>query len=207
MGQIDESILEGEEFDKPELLRFEKEMLGSFVSDHPLLEVADDLRSQSTHEIGDLESADDGELVTVAGIIGVARKYTKRGEPYAQFRLEGLSAGVDVVAFPSVYEADPIRSPAIASCWWSDGSTGAAASSDPRERRARARPLGVGAVAGGRVGRDRLSRRRRARTRCCRRWRSSCDPGPARPPSASGSIRPTVSARWTWASSWSIRPD
>ena len=66
------------------------------------------LRAQSTHEIGDLEGADDGELVTVAGIIGgVARKYTKRGEPYAQFRLEGLAAGVEVVAFPSVYEADP----------------------------------------------------------------------------------------------------
>ena len=37
----------------------------------------------------------------------VARKYTKRGEPYAQFRLEGLAGGVDVVAFPSVYEAVP----------------------------------------------------------------------------------------------------
>ena len=34
-------------------------------------------------------------------------KYTKRGEPYAQFRLDGLAAGVEVVAFPSVYEADP----------------------------------------------------------------------------------------------------
>jgi DNA polymerase III subunit alpha len=108
VGQIDESVLAGDEFDKPELLRFEKEMLGQFVSDHPLLEVADALRSQSTHEIGDLEGADDGELVTVGGIIGdVARKYTKRGEPYAQFRLEGLAAGVQVVAFPSVYEADP----------------------------------------------------------------------------------------------------
>ncbi|HEY6567776.1 MAG TPA: hypothetical protein VI341_09700, partial [Actinomycetota bacterium] len=37
----------------------------------------------------------------------VARKYTKRGEPYAQFRLEGLAAGVGVVAFPNVYEAVP----------------------------------------------------------------------------------------------------
>ena len=46
--------------------------------------------------------------MTAAGIIGgVARKYTKRGEPYAQFRLEGLAAGVEVVAFPSVYEAEP----------------------------------------------------------------------------------------------------
>ena len=108
VGRIDESVLEGEEFAKPELLRYEKEMLGQFVTDHPLLEVADALRAQTTHEIGDLESLDDGELVTLGGIIGgVSRKYTKRGEPYAQFRLEGLAAGVDVVAFPSVYEADP----------------------------------------------------------------------------------------------------
>ena len=48
------------------------------------------------------------DLVRVGGIIGaVARKYTKRGEAYAQFRLEGLAGGVEVVAFPSVYEAVP----------------------------------------------------------------------------------------------------
>jgi DNA polymerase-3 subunit alpha len=108
VGRIDESVLQGPEFEKRELLRYEKEMLGQFVTDHPLLGVAEGLRAQSSHDIADLEDADDGELVTVGGIIGsVARKYTKRGEPYAQFRLEGLAAGVEVVAFPSVYEADP----------------------------------------------------------------------------------------------------
>jgi DNA polymerase-3 subunit alpha len=108
VGRIDESVLDGPEFEKPELLRYEKEMLGQFVTDHPLLAVADRLRAQSSHEIADLDAADDGELVTIGGIIGsVSRKYTKRGEPYAQFRLEGLAAGIEVVAFPSVYEADP----------------------------------------------------------------------------------------------------
>jgi DNA polymerase-3 subunit alpha len=108
VGEIDESVLASEEFDKRNLLRLEKEMLGQFVTDHPLLGVAESLASLSSHEIGDLEMQGDGDLVTVGGIIGaVARKYTKRGEPYAQFRLEGLSAGVDVVAFPSVYEAAP----------------------------------------------------------------------------------------------------
>jgi DNA polymerase-3 subunit alpha len=107
-GEIDESVLGTEEFDKRNLLRLEKEMLGQFVTDHPLLGVAESLSSLSSHEIGELEMQDDGELVTVGGIIGtVARKYTKRGEPYAQFRLEGLSAGVEVVAFPNVYEAAP----------------------------------------------------------------------------------------------------
>jgi DNA polymerase-3 subunit alpha len=107
-GAIDESVLEAQEFDKRTLLRLEKEMLGQFVTDHPLLEVREGLSSKCSHEIADLESLGDGDLVTIGGIIGaVARKYTKRGEPYAQFRLEGLAGGVNVVAFPSVYEAVP----------------------------------------------------------------------------------------------------
>jgi DNA polymerase-3 subunit alpha len=107
-GEIDESVLEADEFDKRTLLRLEKEMLGQFVTDHPLLEVRDVLAAKCSHEIADLDSLGDGDLVTIGGIIGaVSRKYTKRGEPYAQFRLEGLAGGVDVVAFPSVYEAVP----------------------------------------------------------------------------------------------------
>ena len=53
-GEIDESVLQGEEFDKRTLLRFEKEMLGQFVTDHPLLGVRDALAAQTTHEIGEL---------------------------------------------------------------------------------------------------------------------------------------------------------
>jgi DNA polymerase-3 subunit alpha len=107
-GDVDESVLDTEEFDKRSLLRLEKEMLGQFVTDHPLLEIREALSAKCSHEIADLDSLGDGDLVTIGGIIGaVARKYTKRGEPYAQFRLEGLAGGVDVVAFPSVYETVP----------------------------------------------------------------------------------------------------
>ena len=43
--------------------------------------------------------------MTVAGIVAsVGRKYTKRGEPYAVFRLEDLTGGVGVVAFPNVFD-------------------------------------------------------------------------------------------------------
>jgi DNA polymerase-3 subunit alpha len=108
VADIDETVLQGQEFDKRTLLRLEKEMLGQFVTDHPLLEVKDALAAQCSHEITDLAALGDGDLVTIGGIIGsVSRKYTKRGEPYAQFRLEGLAAGVGVVAFPNVYEAVP----------------------------------------------------------------------------------------------------
>ncbi len=105
---VDESVLEAEEFEKRTLLRLEKEMLGQFVTDHPLLSVKDALAAQCSHEMGDLLALGDGDLVTVGGIIGaVSRKFTKKGEPYAQFRLEGLAGGVEVIAFPSVYEAVP----------------------------------------------------------------------------------------------------
>jgi DNA polymerase-3 subunit alpha len=106
---VDEvTILADVEFHKPLFLKHEKEMLGQFVTDHPLLGLEEALAAQVTHEIGDLELLGDGDLVTIGGIIGgVFRRFSKRGEPYAQFRLEGLAGGAEVVAFPSVYEADP----------------------------------------------------------------------------------------------------
>src|SRR5439155_13535953 len=89
LGEIDEGLLLGDELDKRLLLSKEKEMLGQFVTDHPLLGVEDELRAQTSHPIDAMPDLGDGDLVTVGGIIGsLARKYTKRGEPYAQFRLE-----------------------------------------------------------------------------------------------------------------------
>jgi DNA polymerase III subunit alpha len=103
--EIDESVLQGPEFDKPTLLRLEKEMLGQFVTDHPLLAVKDALASQTDSEVLKLPDLGDGDVVVVGGIIGsIGRKYTKKGDPYALFRLEDLAGGVGVVAFPSVYE-------------------------------------------------------------------------------------------------------
>jgi DNA polymerase-3 subunit alpha len=51
--------------------------------------------------------------VKVGGVITtLARRYTKKGEPYVLFRVEDLAGGVQVVGFPSVYEkAEPILRP------------------------------------------------------------------------------------------------
>ena len=123
-------------------------MLGQFVTDGVrYLEVRDALAAQTTHEIGDLVNLGDGDLVTIGGIIGaVSRKYTKRGEPYAQFRLEGLAAGVDVLAFPSVYEAVPglIETDQIVLATGRIDLRGREL--QIRDRGARARPLDLAAV-------------------------------------------------------------
>ncbi|MGH2661031.1 MAG: DNA polymerase III subunit alpha, partial [Actinomycetota bacterium] len=107
-SEIDESVLSGEEFDKRTLLRLEKEMLGQYVTDHPLLGVRDRLSAQTDMEVAEVVTLGDGDLVTVGGIVAaVARRYTKKGEPYALFRLEDLAGGVSVIAFPSVFEQVP----------------------------------------------------------------------------------------------------
>ncbi|HEX2029998.1 MAG TPA: DNA polymerase III subunit alpha [Actinomycetota bacterium] len=104
--EIDESVLHGEEFEKEELLRHEKGVLGQYVTDHPLLAVRDRLAAQTDLEISEVASLGDGDVVTVGGIItAVARRFSRKGEPYVLFRLEDLAGGVQVVGFPSVYEA------------------------------------------------------------------------------------------------------
>jgi DNA polymerase III subunit alpha len=103
---IDESVLAGPEFDKQQFLRHEKEMLGQYVTDHPLLSIRDRLARQTDLEVSEVASLGDGDVVRVAGIVStLGRRYTKRGEPYAVFRLEDLTGGVGVVAFPSTFDA------------------------------------------------------------------------------------------------------
>ncbi|CAN5167830.1 DNA polymerase III subunit alpha [soil metagenome] len=102
---IDESVLRGEEFARPDLLRLEKEMLGQYVTDHPLLSIKARLDALVDLPISEVPGLGDGDVVTVAGIIGsLGRRFTKRGEPYAVFRLEDLTGGVGVVVFPSLFD-------------------------------------------------------------------------------------------------------
>src|SRR5262249_24697023 len=80
---IDESVLAGEEFEHSDLLRQEEEMLGQFVTDHPLLAIREQLAAITDRDLAEAHTLGDGDVVTVAGIVGaIGRKYTRRGEPY-----------------------------------------------------------------------------------------------------------------------------
>ncbi len=113
MLNIDETVLAGEEFEKSQFLRYEKEMLGQYVTDHPLLAIRERLAAQTDMDISEVGALGDGDVVRVAGIVAaLGRRYTKRGEPFAMFRLEDLTGGVGIVAFPSVYDAmGPLLAP------------------------------------------------------------------------------------------------
>jgi DNA polymerase-3 subunit alpha len=88
-------------FDKGDQLRYEKEMLGLYVSDHPLFGVEGALKRKVEHQLIDLPMMDDGAQVVVGGVItNLARKFTKRGDQMAVFVLEDLDAGIEVTIFP-----------------------------------------------------------------------------------------------------------
>ena len=89
------------EFDKTERLRAEKEMLGLYVSDHPLMGAERALRRYVECSIADLADLDDGTMRTVAGVVtALSRKYTKRGDLMATFVLEDLASSIEVMVFP-----------------------------------------------------------------------------------------------------------
>ncbi|MGV1003672.1 MAG: DNA polymerase III subunit alpha [Candidatus Nanopelagicales bacterium] len=95
------------EWDKKSLLAAERDMLGLYVSDHPLTGLEHLLTSLCDTRITQLSGEDriDGQTVTLAGLVtGIARKVTKaKGEPWAVITLEDLGGSVEVMAFPQVY--------------------------------------------------------------------------------------------------------
>ena len=102
------TIPEIDEWDKTTLLGHEREMLGLYVSDHPLMGLEHILANGSDCTVGQLlvdEDRPDGSTVTVCGLItSVQRKITKRGDAWAMVTLEDLEGGIDVLLFPSAYQ-------------------------------------------------------------------------------------------------------
>ncbi len=97
-----------DEWDKTTLLAHERDMLGLYVSDHPLLGLEHVLANGSDCTIGQLmldEDRTDGSPITISGLVtSVQRKITKRGDAWAMITLEDLDGGIDVLLFPSAYQ-------------------------------------------------------------------------------------------------------
>ncbi|NUR05812.1 MAG: DNA polymerase III subunit alpha [Nocardioidaceae bacterium] len=102
------SVPDIDEWDKMTLLGHEREMLGLYVSDHPLLGLEHILSAGTDCTIGQLlmdEDRPDGSTVTVSGLItSVQRKITKRGDAWAMVTVEDLEGAIDVLLFPSAYQ-------------------------------------------------------------------------------------------------------
>ncbi|MFF0879774.1 helix-hairpin-helix domain-containing protein, partial [Micromonospora aurantiaca (nom. illeg.)] len=101
-------VIGDSEWDKRDKLAFEREMLGLYVSDHPLFGLEHVLGAAADTTIAALSeegTVPDGAVVTLAGILsGVQRRVTKQGRAWASATLEDLAGGVETLFFPNTYE-------------------------------------------------------------------------------------------------------
>jgi DNA polymerase-3 subunit alpha len=102
------------EFAKAQRMAFEKEMLGLYISDHPLLGLEGSLARLTDCTLADLRDTDpdggglgavgyggDGQIRTVGGVVTeLSRRYTKKGDLMATFVLEDLNASIEAFVFP-----------------------------------------------------------------------------------------------------------
>ncbi|MCI6001440.1 MAG: DNA polymerase III subunit alpha, partial [Finegoldia magna] len=100
-----------EEFDKSELLRMEKEVLGIYLSDHPLRTYSNIIEKYSNFSTGELEDDAyneknfDGKRVKVVGIIeSINKKFTKNQKIMEFVKFEDLYGTMELIVFPQKYE-------------------------------------------------------------------------------------------------------
>ena len=89
------------EMDQREVLEWERELLGLFISAHPMDSYTHSLRGIVSHYSGTLSKARDGRNVVVAGIVSRVRPYvTKKNDPMGFVTLEDNQGPIDCVVFP-----------------------------------------------------------------------------------------------------------
>ncbi len=93
------------EWPDKEKLAGEKELLGFWVTGHPLDRYADKVADLATHDTSNLEGLAKGVEVTLCGVLtGVTRKRNKEGKPWAAMTIEDSKGSVEALCFASSYE-------------------------------------------------------------------------------------------------------
>ena len=98
------------EWDKMVLLGYEREMLGLYVSDHPLLGVEHVLKSVSDFTISQISEVGHDQVITICGLITqIQRKVSKQGAPWAIVTVEDLEGAIDVLFFSNSYSTHGVN--------------------------------------------------------------------------------------------------
>lgn len=96
------------EWPESQLLAFERELLGFYVTTHPLSKYEKTLKAYATASTDTLGEFRDQEEVTLGGVIdGMKEIITKKGDRMAFLTLQDLSGSCEVVVFPDLYKAHP----------------------------------------------------------------------------------------------------
>lgn len=93
------------EYNRREQLNWERDLVGLYISDHPLNPILGELKQVITHSSGQLSFAADREPVCVAGLITSVRNHrTKTGKDMAFARIEDTEGVIDLVIFPRTWQ-------------------------------------------------------------------------------------------------------
>jgi DNA polymerase-3 subunit alpha len=88
-----------------EKLTSEKEMLGFYVTGHPLDSYMDKVSELATHTTAALEGLTKGTEVALCGVlVGVARRRTKEGKPWASLQIEDLEGAIEAMVFSTQFD-------------------------------------------------------------------------------------------------------
>lgn len=108
VAAFEEILPDVPEYPSAELLAMEKEMLGIYLSGHPLLDFEDELSKNVTFYIGDKSdesNIQDNKEVIIGGIItGINAKTTKNDKMMAFINIEDLTGTMEAIVFPTVFE-------------------------------------------------------------------------------------------------------
>ncbi|MFZ3105731.1 MAG: DNA polymerase III subunit alpha, partial [Smithella sp.] len=93
------------EWDHKKLLSIEREALGFYITGHPLLRFADRLKFVTNADSGNLNTKNDKDTVTVAGVVsGISEKTTKRKDIMCYITLEDLQGSINIIFFAELYK-------------------------------------------------------------------------------------------------------
>ena len=102
-----------DEWPEKEILAHEKEMIGLFISSHPLDKHRDSLNQFTTRDLADLSTKRDGQELNIGGLVGTVKIHvTQKGKKMAFLTIDTLDGPCEVTVFSDTYEnASPLLVP------------------------------------------------------------------------------------------------
>jgi DNA polymerase-3 subunit alpha len=104
--EIEEEYPDIDEFPDNQLITFEKETIGFYISRHPLSRYQEEIKKQTNLDTSSLSKLQNGVEVKICGLVsGLKEIVTKKGDRMAFLTLEDMNGFVEVILFPEVFKA------------------------------------------------------------------------------------------------------
>jgi DNA polymerase-3 subunit alpha len=106
LKEREENYPEIDEFPENQLIAFEKETIGFYISRHPLSRYQEEIKKVTDQDTSTLSGLKNGEEVKLCGLVsGLKEITTKKGDRMAFLSLEDMKGFVEVILFPEVFKA------------------------------------------------------------------------------------------------------